>query len=393
MKTAVIIGAGYAGVRCALDLARSGGSDELQVVLVNKHNYHQFITQLHEPAAGGDYEDTRVPLDEIFAGTDVRLYKSTVTAIRPGEDKVLTEAGELVYDYLVVGLGSEPEYYGIPGLEENSLTLRSLNSAKVIRTQIENAFARYKVEPAEASLLTVVIGGAGFTGVELAGELADWLPDLTGRYDIDPDKVRIINIEAAPDILSGYEADLVKAAREVLTPKNVTFITGTAIKEVHRNEVLLTDGTIIRAATIVWTGGVKASRLVTGAGFKTTARGRAEVNEYLQAVDYPRVYITGDSAFIKNPETGEVMGPTAQVAIQSGHIAALNILADLRGQGKTVFHPRELGRVTSLGRKVAVGKVGARFKIKGRPAGLLKNLIKIKYLYSIGGIPRVLRHM
>lgn len=382
MKTAVIIGAGYAGVRCALDLARGGGSDELQVVLVNKHNYHQFITQLHEPAAGGDYEDTRVPLEEIFAGTAVRLYKSTVTAIRPGEDRVQTEAGELHYDYLVVGLGSEPEYYGIPGLEENSLTLRSLNSARVIRTQIENAFARYKADPADASLLTVVIGGAGFTGVELAGELADWLPELN-----------IINIEAAPDILSGYEADLVREARQVLALKKITFITGTGIKEVRRNEVLLTDGTAVRAATIIWTGGVKASRLVIEAGFKTIARGRAEVNDYLQAAGYPRVYITGDSAFIKNSGTGEVMGPTAQVAIQSGHIAALNILADLHGYGKTVFRPRELGRVTSLGRKVAVGKVGDRFKIKGRPAGLLKNLIKIKYLYSIGGIPRVLRHI
>jgi len=393
----VILGAGYGGVRCALTLHDRSESGEIEILLVNKHDYHQFVAQLHESAAGmNNRNDIRVPLQEIFAETGVKLIKDTVLRILPADNRIVLEKGSLNYDYLVVGLGSEPEYYNIPGLEQYSLTLRSLNSAKLIRTHIENSFARFKANPGMKHLLTIVIGGAGFTGIELAGEMADWLPELAAEYDIPENIASVINIEAASTILQGYDRELVRKAYDILREKGVRIITDTSIESIDKTRVKLSSGEVIETGTFIWTGGIRANKAVVQAGFQSAVRGRARVNKYLQAVDFPNAYIIGDNAFIFNPETGEVMGPTAQVAIQSGHLAALNILADIRHEDLRVFLPRELGRVVSLGRRVAVGKVGRKYKSTGRVAGLLKEAIKWKYMYSIGGVrlvaKKLLRH-
>lgn len=389
-KQVVILGAGYGGVKSALTLARESGRNEVAATLVNKHNYHQFITELHETAAGlhGD-SATRVLLSAIFDGTGIRIIKDTVLGILPGENRVVLERGTLDYDYLVVGLGSEPEYFNIPGLEQYSLTLRSLNSAKLIKTQVENNFARFKAAPLKRNLLTVVVGGAGFTGIELAGELADWLPDLAQQYDIPERAVNLTLIEAAATILKGHDRYLIDNAYRVLREKGIRIITDVSIEGVTENDIKLSGGEVIRYGTFIWTGGIRANRVVMRAGFTTAVRGRASVNKYLQSTDFPNIYLVGDNAFITNPATGEVMGPTAQVAIQSGHVAALNILADIRGGDLQVFYPRELGRVVSLGRNVAAGKIGTRYKPQGRIAGFLKEAIQWKYLYSIGGFKLV----
>lgn len=393
-KHVVILGAGYGGVKSALTLAEESGKDETEIVLVNKHSYHQFITELHESATGYlSNRDIRVPLDEILDDSRVKLIKDVVLRILPGDRRIVLEKGTLDYDYLVVGLGSEPEFFDIPGLEQHSLTLRSLNSAKLIKTQMESNFAKFKANPRQGDLLTVVIGGAGFTGIELAGELADWMPELANQYDLPEGLGTIVLIEAANSILNGYDRHLIDNAYNTLAEKGVRIITGTGIEEVSETEVRLSDGEVIKTRSFIWTGGIRANKVVTQAGFKATVRGRASVNKYLQAVDFPNVFLVGDNAFITDPATGEVMGPTAQVAIQSGYVAAINILADMRGQDLRVFYPRELGRVISLGRKIAVGKVGTKFKPAGRIGAWLKGAIQWKYLYSIGGLKLVARKL
>jgi len=393
-KQVVILGAGYGGVKCALTLQHESDKDEVGITLVNKHSYHQFITQLHETAVGlSNNKEIRVPLEEILDRARVRLIKDVVLRILPKDNRVVLETGTLDYDYLVVGLGSEPEFFNIPGLEQHSLTLRSLNSAKLIKTHIENNFAAFKENPLHRELLTIVVGGAGFTGIELAGELADWLHRLAEEYDIKEKLVSLICIEAASSILKGYDRQLIDNAFRVLQEKGVRIITGTAIEGVTEKEVRLGSGETIKTGTFIWTGGIRANKVVTEAGFTASVRGRATVNKYLQAIDFPNVYLIGDNAFIANPTTGEVMGPTAQVAIQSGYAAAQNILAEIRGEDLRVFYPRELGRVVSLGRNVAVAQIGKKLKPTGRTAGLLKQAIQWKYLFSIGGLRLVARKL
>lgn len=393
-KRVVILGAGYGGIRCALTLEQESNNDETEMFLVNKHSYHQFITQLHESAVGiGDNNDTRVPLEEIFNHTRVRIIKDEVLRIFPGEHSVVLNQGNLDYDFLVIGLGSEPEFFQIPGLEQNSLTLRSLNSAKLVRSHIENNIAKFKENPTHNELLTIVVGGAGFTGIELSGEIADWVPDLAKQYDLSEKMFNVICIEAASAILTGFDRNLVENAYKVLIEKGVRIITDVSIEAVTENEVHLGSGEIIKTSSFIWTGGIRANRVITQAGFAAAVRGRAKVNKYLQAVEFPNVYVVGDNAFITDPVNGEVMGPTAQIAIQSGYMAAKNILAEIRGEAPSVFYPRELGRVVSLGRNTAVGKIGHRFKSKGRMAGMLKEAIQWKYLYSIGGIKLVAKKL
>lgn len=393
-KQVVILGAGYGGVKCALTIQHESHKDEVGNTLINKHSYHQFITQLHETAVGlSNNKEVRVPLEEILDRARVRLIKDVVLRILPKDNRVVLETGSLDYDYLVVGLGSEPEFFNIPGLEQHSLTLRSLNSAKLIKTHIENNFAVFKENPLHRELLTVVVGGAGFTGIELTGELADWLHGLAEEYDVRGNLVSLICIEAASSILKGYDRQLIDNAFRVLQEKGVRIITGTAIEGVTEKEVSLGSGEKIKTGTFIWTGGIRANKVVTEAGFTASVRGRATVNKYLQALDFPNVYLIGDNAFIANPTTGEVMGPTAQVAIQSGYAAAQNILAEIRGEDLRVFYPRELGRVVSLGRSVAVGQIGKKLKPSGRAAGLLKQAIQWKYLFSIGGLRLVARKL
>jgi len=394
VKRVVILGAGYAGVRSALTLEAASHRDETEIALVNKHNYHHFMAQLHESAAGvTGNEDMRISLNEIFNETRVKLIKDEILRILPKDNRVILGDGTIDYDYLIVGLGSEPEYFNIPGLEVHSLTLRSLNSAKLIRAHIENSFASFKSNPLRRELLTVVVGGAGFTGIELAGEMADWLPELAKEYDIQKKLVSVINIEAAATILKGYDRKLIENAYEILRNKGIRIITGTAIEGVSESEVKLSSGEVIKTRNFIWTGGIRANRLIAQSGFTTAARGRAKVNCYLQSVEYPNVFMVGDNAFIVNQATGEVMGPTAQVAIQSGRLAALNVLADIRGEGLREFNPREMGRVVSLGRKVAVGKIGREYRTTGRVAGLLKEAIQWKYLFSLGGLRLVAKKL
>lgn len=393
-KRVVILGAGYGGVRCGLTLDHESKKGEVEIILVNKHNYHQFITQLHESAVGvSDDHDIRVPIDEVFNTGRVKFIKDEVIRIFPKEKSVVMAEGALDYDYLVISLGSEPEFYDIPGLEQHSLTLRSLNSAKMVKTHIENNFAMFKNKPHRKELLTVVVGGAGFTGIELAGELADWAPELAEKYDIPPSLVSVVNIEATSSILTGFDKHLVENAYKVLQDKGVRIITDVAINGITENQVQLNNGELIKTRAFIWTGGMRANKVVAQAGFTAAVRGRAHVNKYLQSVNYSNVYIIGDNAFIINPDTGEVMAPTAQVAIQSGHVSALNILADIRGMSPQVFHPKELGRVISLGRNAAVGKIGGKYRSKGRTAGLLKEAIQWKYLYSIGGLKLVAKKL
>ena len=160
----VILGAGYGGVLTALRLQKELNYNEADVTLVNKHDYHYITTHLHMPAAGTDNpENARVSISKLIDEFKIDFVKSTVVQIRPQDKKVILEDGTLSYDYLVIGLGGEPETFGIPGLAENAMSIRSINSVRLIREHIEYQFARFKREPHRTDYLTFVVGGAGFT--------------------------------------------------------------------------------------------------------------------------------------------------------------------------------------------------------------------------------------
>jgi NADH dehydrogenase len=345
------------------------------------------------PAAGTDNpENARVSISKLIDEFKIDFVKSTVVQIRPQDKKVILEDGTLSYDYLVIGLGGEPETFGIPGLLEHAMNIRSINSVRLIREHIEYQFARFKREPHRTDYLTFVIGGAGFTGIEFVGELADRIPELCKEFDVDPNLVKIYNVEAGPSALPGFDPELVEYAMNVLTKKGVTFKIGTAIKSCSQDGVVVQKGEDpqeeIRSQTVIWSGGVRGNRLIEEAGFETM-RGRVKVDEQLRVPGSDHVYVVGDNSLMFNPE-GRPYPPTAQIAMQQGVVCAHNLVASIRNQPLKKFVFSNKGTVASLGKGEAVGIAFGK-KYKGRVAAWLKKLIDIRYLFIIGGIPLVFR--
>ncbi|KOP66591.1 NAD(P)/FAD-dependent oxidoreductase [Paenibacillus solani] len=385
----VILGAGYGGILTAQRLQKELNYNEADVTLVNRHDYHYITTHLHMPAAGTDsIENTRVSISKLIDEFKIDLVKSSVQEIRLHDKKVILEDGTLSYDYLVIGLGGEPETFGIPGLAEHAMTIRSINSVRLIREHIGYQFALYKNERRPQERINFVVGGAGFSGIEFVAELADRIPRLCKEYDVDPALVNIYNVEAAPAALPGFAPELVEYAMNVLEKKGVTFKMGIAIKECLPGGVILSNGEEIRAATVVWTGGIRGNRLIEAAGFETM-RGRVKVDEYLRAPGYENIYIIGDNSLIFNEE-GRPYPPTAQMAMQQGVCCAQNIVAAIRDKSMRKFEFHNKGTVASLGRGEGIAVVGDK-KYQGWKAAQLKKLVDLRYLFIIGGIPLVLK--
>ncbi len=385
----MILGAGYGGLMTAIHLQRDIQYNEAEVTLVNKHNYHYMTTHLHEPAAGtAPQEAVKVNIDEIINTDLIHFRKGTVEAIDPKEKRVILHDGELHYDYLVIALGSEPETFGIQGLREYAFGITSLNAVRTIREHIEYTFSRYHEEGEQESYLTIVVGGAGFTGIEFVGELADRMPDLCRQFDIPREKVRIISVEAAPTVLPGFDKELVEYAMERLQAKGVEFRINTPIKSCTAEGIELANGENILSKTVIWTGGVRGNHLLEEAGFETV-RGRVKVDPALRAPGYEDVFVIGDASVVFTKE-GRPYPPTAQIATQQGENCAKNLLSLLRGGTLEEFTPSIQGTLASLGRSDGIGVVG-KIRLKGGSARLMKKASDLRYLYKLGGVSLVLK--
>ncbi len=396
-KQIVILGAGYAGIRAVQDLTKLfRRNPEYRLILINKHNYHQFITEIHKPAAGTcPAEFARIPISHLIDEDRVEFIKATVTQIKPEENLILFEDGRTQsYDYLIVGLGADPEFYNIPGLEGHRLTLRSVNAARLIRAHIEKMFAEGKQAPPEErpAYWTVIIVGGGMTGIEFAGELAEMKPRLAKEYDVPLEKIRIINIEALPNILSEADPELVAHARKVLEEKGVEIITGRPVAKFADNKIYLKDGEVIPSMTVVWSAGIRGNRILEESALETAGRGRVVVDQYLRTKQYPNVFAAGDCAYCINPETGKPAAPNAHNAIDMGAVCAKNIYNLEHGKELVPFKEVYLGSATSLGGTAGIADMG-KLRFKGVPATVFKEMINVKYVFSIGGVPLVMRRL
>ncbi|KGX86717.1 NAD(P)/FAD-dependent oxidoreductase [Pontibacillus litoralis] len=395
-KKIVILGAGYGGMITTVKLQKMLGTNDAEITLVNKHDYHYQTTWLHENAAGTLHHDrTRIKIADVVNLNRVNLVQDTVVAIEQDEKKIKLENGELTYDYLVVSLGFEAATFGIPGLLEHAFTIGNINSARLIRQHIEYNFARYNNEKEERpELLNIVVGGAGFTGIEYVGELVNKVPELCKEYDIPREKVRIINVEAAPTCLPGFDEELIEYTMNYLESKGVEFKLGTMLKQVSADGVLVEKDGVqeeIPSQNVVWAAGVRGNSLVEEAGFES-ARGRITVGEDLRAPGYDDVFIIGDCALVMNKETGRPYPPTAQIAMQEAEVTAHNLKTLVQGGDKLeAFKPDLKGSVASLGHGQAIGVVFGGKKLFGMSAVIMKKIIDNRYLLKLGGLGLLLK--
>lgn len=392
----VILGAGYGGLMTTVRLQKHLGVNEADIVLVNKNDYHYETTWLHEASAGTLHHDkVRYDIRDVIDRSKVDFVQSTVVEINKDEKKVILENGEVEYDYLVIALGGEPETFGIKGLKEYAFGITNVNSSRLLREHMEYQFATYNMEEEkDDTRLTIVVGGAGFTGIEFLGELTNRVPELCHEYDVDQHKVKIICVEAAPTVLPGFDPELVKYAVSQLERKGVEFLIGTAIKECTPEGILVAKGEEetreIKAGTVVWAAGVRGNSVIEKSGFEAM-RGRVKVQPDLRVPGFDDVFILGDSSLVINEEINRPYPPTAQIAMQQGEVCAHNIAALVRNkQDLEEFKFDNKGTVCSLGENDAIGVVFGK-KITGSSASFMKKVVDNRSLYMIGGAGLVLK--
>jgi len=386
MKKIVILGAGYGGLLSALSAREHLSPAEAQITVINKYDSHQIITELHRLAAGNVSEKAvALPLSKLFKGKSIDVKIGSVQSIDPTGKQVTLEDGSAYgYDTLVLALGSETNYFGIPGLKEYSLTLKSAAEANRIFAHVKEKLRAYRVSKNKADA-TFVIGGGGLTGVELVGELADELPGYCREAGVDFADVSLYLVEAMPTILPMFSPELIQRAVTSLEARGVQFLTSLPITEVNGSIVTLKDGRTIETGTLVWTGGVQGHNLVANCGIEVN-RGRASVNEFLQSVSHPDVFLAGDCAVVFGPGD-RPYPPTAQLAWQMGELVGANIAASYNGYAMQSFSPVFSGTLASLGRKDGIGSIGENgIELKGAPASLMKKASNARYLSHINGL-------
>ncbi|MBF0708928.1 NAD(P)/FAD-dependent oxidoreductase [Alkalihalobacillus hwajinpoensis] len=386
-KQIVILGAGYGGLLSALSVRQYLNESEATVTLINKTPTHQIITELHRLAAGNiSTEAAALPLDKLLKGNDINLKVASVDSFSVDNKEVkLSDGSTLSYDALVVALGSKTAYFGIPGLEENSMVLKSAEDANRIHAHVEERIKSFAASGDEADA-TILIGGGGLTGTELVGELADETPKLARKYGVDPAKIKLKLVEAMPKILPMLPDELINRAMTSLEKRGVEFLTNLPVTNVEGNVVELKDGQKIFTNTFVWTGGVQGNPLVGECGIEVN-RGRATVNNYLQSTSHEDVFVAGDSAVYFKPGDERPQPPTAQIAWQMGDLIGYNLYAYLYDKDYKEFEPVNSGTLASLGRKDAVAQIGGNAtSLKGLPASVMKEASNVRYLSHIKGL-------
>lgn len=393
--TILVLGAGYGGLTTVVNLQKMVGQDGANIVLVNKNDYHYESTWLHEAGAGTiDSNKARYDVASVIDKSKVKFVKAEVTNIDVTERLVETTEGKIDYDYLVIGLGFEGETFGIPGLDTHALALANLNAARQVREHIEYQFASWSLdEVKDDSKLTIVVGGAGFTGIEFLGELGNRVPELCKEFDIPQEKVRVLCVEAAPMVLPGFDEGLVDYAVNQLQKKGIEFSIGTPVVEATEEGVKIKKGEdefeFIKAGTVVWAAGVRGNKLIETSGIEN-ARARVRVEADMRAPGFDDVFIVGDCAFMINPEIDRPYPPTAQIAMQQGVQIAKNIVSLIEGNETSAFVPDLKGAVCSLGHDDAIGDAMGR-KLTGKAASALKKVIDNRALFLVGGAGLVLK--
>ena len=374
MKT-IILGAGYAGMATATSLKPA---PNLDVLLIDQRPYHTFYTLLHEAAAYGKTVTT--PIEPLLEGTGVEFEQASVDHVDLDTRTVQLKDGRaLDYDKLVVAMGSVTNFYGIKGLEETADVLKEIEDAEKIYDWVDKAFT-----PGYQGSRSVVIGGAGLTGVELITELAQRSEELS--YKTGLPRLKLYLIEAGPTILPPVNPKLRSRARKILEDYGVDIMTSTKIVEAAEGSVTVEtpDGQHreIRGGKVVWTGGIRARDLLRGEQIVSGPGGRIKVNRYLQAEHYPDVFVLGDMA-AANASDGSPVPSTAQHAGQEGHHMGMNLLRLAGGEPLQPFEPNNQGSFVSLGGLMAVGEMNLpghyRVGMTGIPAHLMKMATHLRW--------------
>jgi NADH:ubiquinone reductase (H+-translocating) len=376
----VIVGSGFGGLNAARALARQG----VHLTIVDRKNHHTFQPLLYQVATAGlSPGEIAEPIRSIFRGdTNVTCLLEEVEDFDLARRLVKTGEQELPYDYLIVAAGATHAYFGHDEWEPYAPGLKTIEDALEIRRRVLLAFElaeRQAVSGASTEPLNFVIVGAGPTGVELAGTLAEITRHVLAQEfrSIDPSRARILLLEGGPRVLPAYPEDLSRSAEEQLRHLGVEVRTNTMVTKVEPGAVRMGDTRIV-APVILWAAGVAASPLGKKLGAACDRAGRVEVRPDLSIPGHPEVFVIGDLATLKD-ENGKPLPGVAPVAMQEGRFVAKTIERDLEGQPRENFKYWDKGSLATIGRAAAVAQFG-KIHISGFMAWLAWLFVHIFFL-------------
>ena len=370
-KKVYILGGGFGGLYSALELERRlGRESDIDVTLVNRDNFFLFTPMLHEVAAS-DLDLTTIvnPMRKLLS--KVQLFAGEVEHIDLPNSRLTLAHGfkrhshTVPYDQLILALGSVANFHDLPGLAERAITMKSLGDAVALRNRLiahleeaDTDCAKGEREP----LLTFVVAGGGFAGVETIAAINDLLRQALPLYrNLNEKMLRLVLVHSGMFLLPELGEELGKYTQAKLEMRGIQIILNTRVASVSDDSVALSNGMVIRSSTIIWTAGTTPNPLLEALPCSKD-HGRVVVSDYLQTPDYPNVWAIGDCAAIIDKRTGRPCPPTAQHALRQGRVAAQNVAAAIRGRSAKNFSFRPLGQMAAIGQRSGVADIlGVKF--------------------------------
>ena len=371
-KRIVILGGGFAGVYTAKYLEKAlGRRDDYEIVLVNKENYFVFQPMLPEVISGSiGLLDTVSPIRRLLPRTD--LHVRDIEAIDLKNKTVTTSPGfrphphVINYDYLVFALGNVTDFRGLRGLPEHAIPFKNLADAVYLRNHVIRALEEASIEDHDMKLreqlLTFVVAGGGFSGVEVAAELNDFVRGVAKNYrGLDPKEIRVALVHSQDRILPEMPEDLAIFAQKILQKRGVELLLNARLEAATGEEAVLKGGMAIPTRTLVSTVPSSPHPIIDMLDLPKGKNGRLICNGFLEVESSEGLFAVGDCGQIPAPD-GSFSPPTAQYATRQAHVAADNIVASIRGGEKKTFAFNELGKMGALGHRSAVAQIlGIKF--------------------------------
>jgi NADH:ubiquinone reductase (H+-translocating) len=382
-RRVLILGGGFAGIGAARKLKDA----DVDVVLVDKHDYHTFQPLLYQLAT--DLLDTSAvghPMRDLFhEQPNVAVHQATVTGIDLARHEVeFADMGPLAYDYLVLALGAEVNFFGVEGAAEHAFPMYTLADAVRLK---EHVLQKWEAADKDAALvddgaLNVVVVGGGPTGVESVGALAElYRTEFAKDYpNLPQEKARLTLVEAGPELFAMFKSDIRTYTKRTLEKRTVEVLTGEIVASIAPTRVTLKSGKVLDAHTLVWGAGLQASPIVQSVGLELEKGNRIPAEPDLSVAEHPEVFAVGDIAWITDTKTDQVLPQLGSVALQAGERAGENVARLVAGKETEPFGYHDKGTMATIGRGAAVVQFHRGRTMKGKAASLAWGTVHLALL-------------
>ncbi len=374
-KSIVIIGGGFAGLEAAFSLKGLLGTS-CEITLVDRSAYHSFIPSIHEIISGKVRpRDIQIPLATVLAPAKIRFVQDEVVSIDVSRRRITGRRRKPMYDYLIISSGAENNFFGVPGAEEYSCRFRTPEDAERIAVELNRIISDQTCSHA------VVIAGAGTEGVEVAGELIDFIRETCGAHELESGRIVVELIERRDHPLPGFSSKVQAFTEDYLIRKGIRLVPGDRIAEVRKNEIVFESGRRREMSLLIWTGGIQPAKLIRDLPLAKDTAGWLKVTDRLQVFEDERVYGIGDAISIYSDEGPLSVQRLAYHAMDQARVAALNIAADLGGRDKIAYKPKTRPQLISIGKEMGILAFGERFRT-GSWVVSLKKAVERKHLMT-----------